>query len=175
MIADAEPGTPYVIDYASLADLPDIRDLCNLIFPELQDAPTPANLGRGTVWQDPLLLTAKDRQSHLLGYIATTSEAPLPLRWWQLNLLAVTPTAQHGGLGTALVKRVVELAKVARVDCLYGLCDQSIAGWYTHRGFSVTAAGAVLDAGCVLWEAEPNECFFTMALAIHRNPEIAMS
>ncbi|MCY4449859.1 MAG: GNAT family N-acetyltransferase [Chloroflexi bacterium] len=104
---------------------------------------------RSSLWSTPVRLgiPAWLRRRSLSSVLAAL-ESPQPC--WYLNAIGVDPSAQRGGLGSALLNRM--LARVDE-DALPAFLDTSAPdnlGYYERFGFRVTAE-STLPNGIPLW------------------------
>lgn len=95
-----------------------------------------------------LTLLRKDERRRALSYVLAALESPHPC--WYLNAIGVEPSAQRGGVGSALINHML-----TRVDddALPAFLDTSAPdnlGYYERFGFLVTVE-STLPNGIPLW------------------------
>lgn len=134
-VALAEPGS--AVQAVAMCDAP------------TQHPHSAATLLRSGLWAGPVRLgiPAWLRRRSLSSALGTL-EWPHPC--WYLNAIGVDPSAQRGGLGSALINRML-----ARIDheALPAFLDTSASdnlGYYERFGFRVTAE-STLPNGIPLW------------------------
>ncbi|WP_161987463.1 GNAT family N-acetyltransferase [Prescottella subtropica] len=167
---------------AAESDLPTIRELARELLPDLTELHVPDwshRLGSGRIWVESLLLVARHSSvpgNEPVGFAwvdaAMLHDEGVFEPWWCLNAVAVGSEYQGRGVGRALVDTVRKIASAAGVVSLYGICDQTLADWYTDRGFTVLAPGEKVvsdglvrrspsDGTMVSLDAEGECMFFT--------------
>ena len=67
----------------------------------------------------------------LVGFVVVCSKGPAHYR---LEFLGVDPTLQKGGVGTRLLRSVLDACSTSRVT-LIPVNDERIIQWYKHHGF----------------------------------------
>ena len=70
---------------------------------------------------------------------------------WYLNLLAVEPAAQGGGIGSALLRAVTDQADAQGLPCYLEATSDDNRRLYERHGFVATAAIVVGDGCPPLW------------------------
>lgn len=74
-----------------------------------------------------------DEQCVLIGFLLTKQ---LQEKHQQIEFIGVSPTIQKGGVGTLLLRRVLEDSKTRQsLVTLIPVNDEKIIGWYKKHGF----------------------------------------
>lgn len=144
--------TPQV-RFAEPADMTGIEGVVQAAAPDLTEMhhDWDHRLGQGRHVDEPFTLVAA-RDAEVVGAAwvdrALNVDHELPLAWWQLNLVAVTPRHQGQGIGQLLVHRSIEIARIEpKVERLHGQCPLHLAGWYSMQGFHLLEPGEGLATG----------------------------
>jgi len=75
---------------------------------------------------------------------ALDEQAGVAEPWWCLNAIAVADGRSGAGLGSYLVRKVVEQARAAGVSTLYGQTPPEAAGFWDRLGFRVGGVDEML-------------------------------
>ena len=117
--------------------------------PPQQGRHSALTLVRSGIWAAPVRLgISAYRRKRALGSLLSALDAPDPC--WYLNAVGVEPSEQGEGLGTALLRFMLERVDE---DALPSFLDTSVPdnlGYYERFGFRVTAESA-LPNGIPLW------------------------
>lgn len=104
---------------------------------------------RSGLWAAPVRLgIAGWRRRRRLGVALAALESPRPC--WYLNAIGVDPSAQRAGLGSALIKRMVERIDSDALPTFLDTSAPDNLGYYERFGFRVTAE-STLPNGIPLW------------------------
>jgi GNAT superfamily N-acetyltransferase len=72
-------------------------------------------------------------------------------RHWYLAALAVSPDRQRSGLGTALLKPILNRAEATGVPCYLETFRESTAAFYARAGFVEVRRGRIPGGGPIFW------------------------
>ena len=135
-----------VIECATLLDLPALSELLSTLFTqELEFAPNETAQHRGLtrIISNPdvgVILVAREGSGivamvNLLFTVSTALGEPVAI----LEDMVVTPSARHGGIGTALLNHAIELARnrgVKRITLLTDRDNHAAQRFYARHGFT---------------------------------------
>ncbi len=109
----------------------------------------PVSQFRSGLWAAPARLgIAAWLRRRRLGSALATLDSPHPC--WYLNAIGVDPSAQRGGLGSALIKRMLERIDADALPAFLDTSAPDNLGYYQRFGFRVTAE-STLPNGIPLW------------------------
>jgi GNAT superfamily N-acetyltransferase len=70
---------------------------------------------------------------------------------WTLDTLTVEPTQQRGGIGSALIKHGLALARGSRCASILETTRPELVGYYARFGFVVTSEADLPEGGPHVW------------------------
>jgi GNAT superfamily N-acetyltransferase len=94
-----------------------------------------------------LCLASPGSFARLVRYGSAVERAHPPQPYWYLEVLGVEPALQGLGIGTRLLRPVLDAADRARLPCYLETDTEANVRWYRGRGFEVRAADLELSPG----------------------------
>ena len=83
--------------------------------------------------------------------IETVQQEKMPEPHWYLSDLSTDPSRQGQGIGTALMKPVLDRADAAGMPCYLETMTEKNVAFYMKRGFKVAWEGSLPKAGPKVW------------------------
>jgi len=94
---------------------------------------------------------AFNRLSDYMGHIAQIRRATVPLPHWYLCELGVDPDRQGKGIGSALIRPVLNRADAECLPCYCETCTGRAVAFYEKHGFRVAHTADVPSGGPRFW------------------------
>ncbi len=94
-----------------------------------------------------LYLAAPRSFGRVARFGTAVARAHPPQPYWYLEVVGVDPAAQGRGIGTRLLRRVLDVADAAGEPCYLETDTEANVRWYRGLGFEILAAGVELSPG----------------------------